>query len=304
MKGITKQKNEEERPMLNWKHKMTCYKPVPVICIFTIILCLCTSCNSVFHGASSESTTAILGAFDKEVVILEEQLSDKQEHKIEGIRFVTGKLKGRKVVIARTGIAKVNAAMTATLLIEHYKPTEVIFTGIAGGINPDVRIGDVVIAEKTAQHDLGVLTTAGFKNEGAKNPINGRINPVFFPADERLLNLAQQAAEKVKLEKIDKRGGGREPKILKGVIITGDVFAATTAARIGFQKRLGADAVEMEGAAVAQICYQRQIPYLVIRGISDNADENALEDVHKFLQIAANNAASLTAETVALLKPK
>ncbi|MHC4498224.1 MAG: 5'-methylthioadenosine/adenosylhomocysteine nucleosidase [Planctomycetota bacterium] len=267
------------------------------ICISAILLC--SSCNSAFLGDSSAPITAILGAFDQEVVMLEEQLADKQEQKIEGIRFVTGRFKGRAVVIARTGIGKVNAAMTTTLLIEHFRPNEVIFTGIAGAINPQLLPGDIVIAEKTAQHDLGTLTPAGLENEGVPNPVNGKQNPVFFPADQRLLKLAQRAAEQMELE--TNRMGERVPRIIKGVVVTGDIFAASTDRRTELRKRLGADATEMEGAAAAQICYQQEVPYIVIRGISDRADERAQEDVYKFLKMAAKNSAGLVAEMVGCL---
>lgn len=274
-------------------------KLVAVICISTVLLC--GSCNSFFIGANSAPITAILGAFDEEVLMLEEQLRSAKDQRIEGIRFVTGKLKDRKVVVALTGMGKVNAAMTTTLLIEHFKPREVIFTGIAGGINPQLSPGDIVIAEKTAQHDLGVVTLEGLENKGAPNPISGKRNPVFFPADQRLLRLAEQAAKQVELEKIKTGEGEKAPKIVKGVVVTGDVFAASTAKCTELRKRLGADAVEMEGAAVAQICYQQRIPHLVVRCISDKADEKALEDVKKFYKIAAKNSARLATKIVELL---
>ena len=273
-------------------------KLVTVVCISVILLC--SSCNSALVKSDSEPITAILGAFGQEVEMLQEQLEDKEVHEIEGIKFVSGRLKDRRVVVAWTGIAKVNAAMTTTLLIEHFRPDEVIFTGIAGGINPQLCVGDIVIAEKTAQHDLGILTPAGLENEGVRNPVNGRQNPVFFLADERLLELAQRAGQKVKFEKIDTDAGERTPRVVKGVIVTGDIFASSTAKCIELRDRLGADAVEMEGAAVAQICYQRDIPCLVIRGISDKANEESIEDVHKFLHLAAKNSATLVAEMVGM----
>ncbi len=272
---------------------------VTIICISAILLCSC--CNRVSVSKHAEPITVILGAFDGEVVMLRDRLAGKHEQNIEGIKFAVGRLNGRKVVISTTGIGKVNAAMTTILAIEHFRPSEIIFTGIAGGINPQLRPGDIVIAEKTAQHDLGMLTPTGLENEGAPNPIDGRQNPVFFLADERLLRLAQRASEKLELEKMKTSTEQRPPRILKGVVVTGDVFLASTARAAQLRERLGADAVEMEGAAVAQICYQHKIPCIVIRGISDMAGENSLENVNKFLEIAASNSASLVAEMVTLL---
>ena len=275
------------------------HNPAALICISAILLY--TSCNSAFHQPAPQTITAILGAFDEEVIPLEEQLQDKHEQTIEGMKFVTGKLKERKVVIAWTGIGKVNAAMTTTLAIEHFRPNEVIFTGIAGALNPQLLHGDIVIAEKIAQHDLGIWTETGLENRGEINPFTGTRNPIFFPADKRLLKLAERAAEKLDLEKIKTDTGERTPRIVKGTVVTGDVFVVSTAKRTDLRNRLNADAVEMEGAAVAQICYQHNIPYLAIRTISDKADEKALRDLEKHQKIAANNSAKLTARIVSLL---
>ncbi len=263
-----------------------------VVCSLIILNC---SCQSLSTPVKSESVTAIIGAFDKEVAILQEKLSDKREQKIEGIMFATGKLNGRNTVVAWTGMGKVNAAMTTTLLIEHFRPSEVIFTGIAGGINRDLRPGDIVIAEKTVQHDLGIFTEKGMQNTGETNPLNEKMNPVFFPADERLLKFAEMAAQKIALENIKTSIGERRPGILKGVVATGDIFVSSSAKCAELRKRLGADAVEMEGAAVAQICYQQEVPCIIIRSISDNADENAQEDMNKFYIMAARNSAALAA---------
>ena len=275
-------------------------KVAEIICI--LVSLLCSSCSSVVRGTKPGPITAVLGAFYKEVVMLEEQLADtQQQQQIEGMRFVTGELKGRRVVIAWTGIGKVNTAMTTTLLIEHFRPNEVIFTGIAGGVNPELFPGDIVIAAETAHHDMGVLTPEGFYNRGVINPLDAWRNPVFLPADERLLKLAEQAAGQLELEVIKTSAGERTPRIVKGVVVTGDVFVASPEKCVELRNKLRADAVEMEGAAVAQICYQRKIPHLVVRSISDKADEQAREDSMLFQEMAAKNSASLIAKMVGLL---
>ncbi|MBW8041365.1 MAG: 5'-methylthioadenosine/adenosylhomocysteine nucleosidase [Planctomycetes bacterium] len=270
-----------------------------IIC--TLAITLCSSCSSVFRGTGSKRTTAILGAFNKEIMMLEEQLADKHEQRIEGMRFVTGKLHGKSVVVAWTGIGKVNAAMTTTLLIEHFSPGEVIFSGIAGGVNPKLYPGDIVIAAETAHHDMGILGADGFYNRGVINPLDGFRNPVFLPADKRLLKLAEQAAEQVELEMIKTTVGERSPRIIKGIVVTGDVFVASPEKGAELHEKLNADAVEMEGAAVAQICYQRQIPHLVVRSISDKADETARVDSMIFQEMAAKNSAALIAKITELL---
>jgi adenosylhomocysteine nucleosidase len=277
-------------------------KILVVVCTSFIILC--SSCSSLFTRTDSKPTVAILGAFNKEIMMLERQLTNKQQQRIEGMKFVTGRLYGRSVVVAWTGIGKVNAAMTTTLLIEHFRPSEVIFSGIAGGVNPQLHPGDIVIAAETAHHDMGILQEEGFYNRGVINPLNGDRNPVYLSADKRLLKLAEKAVDQIELEKIKTTAGERIPQIIKGISVTGDVFVASPAKCKELRKMLNADAVEMEGAAVAQICYQRRIQHLVVRSISDKADESAREDSMMFQEMAAKNSAALIAKIAELLSSK
>ena len=281
------------------KHKRT----GAVLCISAIFLCV--SCSTTSHKENSEPNsgpvTAILGAFEREVTLLEDRLTEPREHQIERIRFVSGKLRDRNVVVVWTGVGKVNAAMTTTLLIEHFKPEHIIFTGIAGAVNPQLRPGDIVIAEKTAHHDMGTVWPEGFFVKGVKNRLDDMENPVFFPADEKLVECAQQAAERIDMRRVETVAGQRNPKIIKGVIVTGDSFIASTEKCAELRKKLQADAVEMEGAAVAQICYQRRIGHLVIRSISDSADEGAVTDKQMFYILAAKNSSDLVAEMIGLL---
>ena len=286
-------------------------KVIPAVCISVILLL--GSCSSpvrfageaaevkVVKEKSSEPVTAVLGAFEQEIILLEDELTDAQEQIIEEIRFVSGKLRGKKVVIAYTGIGKVNAAMTTTLLIEHFKPDKVIFTGIAGAVNRQLQPGDIVIAEKTAHHDMGTVWPEGLFHKGVKNRLSGWENPVFFDGDEQLLKLAERAAQQVELRSIRIISGQRSPKVVKGVVVTGDSFIASAEKCAELRKKLNADAVEMEGAAVAQLCFQRGIGYLVIRSISDNADEGAVLDKQTFYLLAAKNSSSLVIEMLGLL---
>jgi len=247
-----------------------------------------------------EGVTAIIGAFRAEVTLLQDELTDRQEHIIEGIKFAAGKLNGRDVVIVWTGVGKVNAAMTTTLLIEHFKPKEIIFTGIAGGVDPNLQPGDIVIAHKTAHHDMGTIWPEGLFFRGVKNPLTNMRNPVFFRADEKLVKLAERAGKKAAFRKIETVDGPREPRVLTGVVVTGDAFVASEKKCQELRKRLDADAVEMEGAAVAQICHQRNIPHVVIRSLSDNADAGAVVDKQMFYILAAENSSSLVSEMMLL----
>ena len=285
-------------------------KVIPAVYISVILLLGSCSSQVRYTGETaevkavkekiSEPVTAILGAFEQEIILLEDELIGKQEQKIEGIRFVSGQLSGKKVVIAFTGIGKVNAAMTTTLLIEHFKPDKVIFTGIAGAVNQQLQPGDIVIAEKTAHHDMGTIWPEGLFHKGVKNRLNGWENPVFFDSDEQLLKLAELAAKQVEFSSIRIFSGQRNPKVVKGVVVTGDSFIASADKCAELRKKLNADAVEMEGAAVAQLCFQRGIGFLVIRSISDNADEGAVLDKQTFYILAAKNSSSLVIEMLDL----
>jgi adenosylhomocysteine nucleosidase len=243
-----------------------------------------------------EPLTGILGAMPVEIQMLESKLQGERTEKFLGVTFHTGTLNGRKVVLAASGIGKVSAAMTATLLLDHFRPSEVLFTGVAGGINPELAPGDIVIGEKTAQHDYGELTPQGFRPQPA-----GKQIPLLMNAPERLLTLAEAAAKDAALEKVPTTQGERLPRVIRGVIVTGDIFVASPAKNAELRQLFKADAVEMEGAAVAQVCWQQDVPCLVIRCVSDKADATANADFERFVQVAAANSAKLTMSLLKLL---
>jgi adenosylhomocysteine nucleosidase len=193
-------------------------------------------------------------------------------------------------------VGKVNAAMAATLLIDHFRPKELIFSGIAGAINPELKPGDIVIAEKTAQHDLGTLTPEGIQLRGMRNPADWERNPVFLDGEPQLVLLAQESAKRITLDKVRSGAGERTPAVVKGIVVTGDVFVVSPSKKEELRRSMKADAVEMEGAAVAQICRQLAVPCLIIRSISDSADANARQDAAAFLDVAVRNSASLVIE--------
>jgi adenosylhomocysteine nucleosidase len=240
--------------------------------------------------------TAILGAMEKEVNMLREKLTAPETIVIQKRKFVVGMLGKRRVMVVKTGIGKVNSAATAILVLERFNPSEVLVTGISGGLHKELGPGDIIIAEKTAQHDYGDLTANGMQREGTRSPVTGQRNPVLIPGDARLLAVAEAAAKRVKITPFETRNGPRTPAIRKGIVVTGDVFVADPAKSAELHKSLNADAVEMEGAAVAQICHQQDVPCLVIRSISDMADADAVADAASFGHIAAANSAAFVEE--------
>ncbi|HEY3284124.1 MAG TPA: 5'-methylthioadenosine/adenosylhomocysteine nucleosidase [Armatimonadota bacterium] len=250
---------------------------------------------------SSARPVAILGAFAEEVESLRGQVRSPRTTVVQGRRFTEGVLRGRRVVVAQSGIGKVNAAAATALMLERFHPSEVLFTGIAGGVNSELRPGDIVLGARVLQHDYGAATPGGTRTSATTNPVTGRDNPLYFAGEKRLLGAAQAASRRVRFAAEETSVGRRTPRVLSGTIATGDVFVSSSAKVKELREAFQADAVEMEGGAVAQICWQQGVPCLVIRSLSDSADENAHQDLGRFYKTAAANSARLTVEIVAAL---
>ncbi|TLV02161.1 5'-methylthioadenosine/adenosylhomocysteine nucleosidase [Dyadobacter luticola] len=242
---------------------------------------------------AAQDVTGILGAFSPELVLLKKKMENPKDTLISNVRFTKGKLSGRPVVLAETGVGKVNAAITTTIMIEHFKPREIVFSGIAGGIDPALSPGDLVIGTQIGYHDFGALSDDGMKYWATKNPLTGKENPAFFKCDSMLVEKALAVSKKLTFRKVNREEGNIAPAVKKGIIVTGDVFVSSEIATKRLLKDLNADATEMEGAAIAQACYQQHIPFLIIRSLSDKANQKAKADMDTFYEIAAENAALL-----------
>lgn len=270
----------------------------PFLSLLLICLLLCPG------RATSErprSIIGILGAKDIEVSMLRQRIRNKEIHRIFGIEFSTGTLEGRRVVVAATGEGMVNATMTTTLLIDHFGPRQVIFTGIAGGLNPDLKPGDVVIGTMTVQDNLETVSNKGKRMFRIQDSATGKYVPTFFQATSYLLKLANEAAGRITFPKIRTSEGERKPKVVEGIIATGNSFIASEARRRALRRRFKADVVEMEGAAVAQVCYLQNIPCIVIRCLRDDADQLAPSAFKHFITIAAQNPQLIVLEMLKLM---
>ncbi|THU36030.1 5'-methylthioadenosine/adenosylhomocysteine nucleosidase [Niastella caeni] len=266
----------------------------------TIVLLAWICCSFATQAqAKNSNVTGILGAFADEINYLLTQVQQKKETIIQQVHFTEGILQGKKVVIAQTGIGKVNAAITTTLMLEHYKPRAIIFTGIAGGVNPALQPGDLVIGTRVAYHDYGAIVPDSIVRKPTRNPFTLKENPLYFSCDTVLVARARSISHNISLEKIRRANGEQAPQIISGTIVTGDVFVSSNRAAQNLADQLQADATEMEGAAVAQVCWQQKTPFIVIRSMSDNANNNAHTDVAAFYQIAARNSAKFV---MAILK--
>ena len=273
------------------------------LCVLFFLLVL-LSAASVAQVGNAPATTRVIGilsAMTLEIETLGQELTDKTEITVQGIRFTTGRLKDRRVVLTHSGMGKVNAALAAALLVEQFQPTHVLFTGIAGGLNPDLRPGDVVIGAKTAYHDYGEWTLEGFRVGRTVDPFTGKPNPLFFPADASLLAVAEKAALDLKLAPVKTTTGERTPRGRHGGDRDGRCVASP-AKKDALRKEFKADATEMEGAAVAQICWQRHVPCLILRSLSDSAGAKAQDNVLLFEKSAAQNAALLVTSIVGRLE--
>ena len=172
-------------------------------------------------------------------------------------------------------------------------------SGTAGAIDPALRPGDVVIGTSVAQHDAGSQTADGIRLRGLRNAVTGEVDPLIVPAPEPLLSLARRSAKELRLPSIRIDNEDHLPRIVEGVIVTGDVFVSDEVRRETLRSTLGATAVEMEGAAVVQTCRQFGVSCLIVRGITDRADGQAQTSYDRFIAAASEHAARLVTAIIA-----
>lgn len=269
-----------------------------VMRIASIVLLLLVVPSAAF----AQSVVGVLG-ITREIAPIEKRLQDVREVAVRGYVFRVGTLNGRQVVVGRSGAGKVNAAIIATLMIGQFNPSAILFSGTAGAIDPALRQGDVVIGTTVAHHDAGLQTSEGIRPRGMRNAVTGDLDPILLPAPESLLSVARRSARTPRLQSIRTPDGeDRSPRIVEGVIVTGDAFLADNARRIALRNAFSATAVEMEGAAVVQTCRQFAVPCLIIRSITDRADGEAAANYEQFLVAASENAAAVTAAVIAGFK--
>lgn len=247
------------------------------------------SCFWILSYSIQAQRIAIMGALDQEIAILLDSMKSFKKVNRGGIDFYTGKLKGKKVVILKAGVGKVNAAYSTAILAENFDPKAVIFTGVAGGLHPAALPGDIVIGEKLVQFDFGQVDSAGFTVSPFRKLTGGRHNDLFIDSDTDLLVKSARAVHETKFVPIS----GREPRVFTGVIATGDVFVSSDEKARWLYEEFEALATEMEGAAVAHICRTLGIPFVIIRSCSDNANNHARVNFNQFVGPASVNSARL-----------
>ena len=233
----------------------------------------------------------IMGALHEEINGVIQLLENKTEHNIGKRVYYTGTINKQDVVVVYSRIGKVAAAATVSTLILQFNITELIFTGVAGGIAKDLKIGDIVLGTELVQHDMDASPLF----PQFEIPLIGKSH---FNGDEDLLKKGQSSIEHlldnaylhqvISTEDLD-QFNIHHPKLHLGLIASGDVFFRDSAQKDNLLTHLPATkCVEMEGAAVAQVCYEFEIPFIVIRTISDEADQHSTIDFMKFTEKISN----------------
>ena len=226
----------------------------------------------------------IIGAMQVEVETLVEKLENTASRHVAGSTYYEGKLEGLEVVVVQCGVGKVNAAMCAQTLCNLYEVTHIVNTGVAGSLKAELDIGDLVISRDAMYHDFEV-TALGYPH--GKVP---GMDVVAFPADEKLMTLAFAAAESVN------PGHTR-----MGRVASGDQFICGKEQKNLIVANTGASCTEMEGAAIAHTAYRNDVPFVILRAISDKADDSAEMDYPTFEAIAARRCAAVTTALAKML---
>lgn len=214
----------------------------------------------------------IVGAMEEEIISLKNEVENFSVENIADIDFFIGNLFGKKIVLTKCGIGKVNAALCTTILINKFNVSKIVFIGVAGAVNKELKVGNIVISQDLIEHDFD---TTIFGEEFGQIP---RMKEWRFRADKNLIDLASCVCNKNNLN------------FVIGRILSGDQFINSSEKVEWFRKQFAGDAVEMEGAALAHVCCLFNIPFVVIRSISDNADNSSHVDFKEFCLLAAENS--------------
>ena len=250
--------------------------------VFKIAICMMLCLFSTLPVMAAETSQmeikiGIIGAMKPEVEILKENMLVTRKEAKAGMEFFEGSVDTMNVVVVQCGIGKVNAAICAQILKDDFNVTHIINTGVAGSLNENLNIGDIVVSIDAVQHDFTV-EAVGFKK--GEIPYTGQ---VAFAADEGLRQKAVHAVS-IALPQV---------RAIEGRVCSGDQFISSHEAKDRIVAEFNGDCAEMEGAAIAQVCYLNKIPFVILRAISDKADESSSMSFEEFANLAAKNSASL-----------
>lgn len=226
------------------------------------------------------NTLGIIAAMQEEMNEIKKIMNNVQEKTIYELKFYEGTINNKNIVLVESGVGKVNAARTTQVLIDNYKIDAVINVGSAGSANQELQIGDIVIGKTLVQHDFDI--TAFGHPKGYISNVGERIK-----SDENLIKSMEQTIENLQ---------NKEFKIKIGTIASGDIFCTETKMKEKIRDKFNADAIEMEGAAIAQVCKLDNMPILVIRSISDSPNGNNNITFDQYLETASKRCAEILSQ--------
>lgn len=237
----------------------------------------------------------LISAIPQELAHFGAELEIESTQDIGGIPFRRGRLDGLPLVAAEAGLGKVNAAVVSTLLLSEFGCRGLVFSGVAGGLDPELAVGDVVLGRRLVCHDYGRLSARRIVTYQPGNmPLPGCSETHGYDLPEGLMVRLRDALAGFELPEVAaEEGGTRKPRLIEGTILTGDTFLSCAETRVELAERFGGQAVEMEGAAVAQVAERFEKPAVVIRALSDLAGEESHLDFGRFLEDAAGSAARI-----------
>ena len=242
----------------------------------------------------ASALTLILSAMPSEIRLIQAEIKRPRSGRLACFPYVSGVLRGRRVVTAVTGVGVTNAAMVTALFIEKFRPAEVLVSGTGSRFNPRIRTGDTVISIRTIHHAAGSLTDAGMVYRKVRGPLPGQMTPWFYRPDPRLLKLARAAVGGYTPDPVTANGETYLPRVLTGVVTASDLFGVSDAKIADMKKKLNPDIMEMESAAIAQVCAQLDVPHIVFRAGSNRTQSNPGNDYRLLGQKAAWAAARWT----------
>ena len=236
-------------------------------------------------------TIVILGAVPQEITLFTEAMGNPPKSELWGIPYYRGKIAGKSVVVAITGIGKTFTGMTTTLFISEFKPRLVLMSGTGARINPALRTGDVIVATETHEHDYGSLTRTGMVYRPLNGPVNGNEVENAFSPPKALLDVANKAIASYHGREVTANGSTYHVNAREGVVSSSDLFGVTQDRIELLRTKFHTDIMEMESAPLGLVCQTLGVPYLVVRAGSNVAQEAPNDDYLRLGPIAAREAA-------------
>jgi 5'-methylthioadenosine/S-adenosylhomocysteine nucleosidase len=252
-------------------------------------------------AAGRRNLTLVLGALPQETELVEAALRGRRRGKVGPFPYVEGRIGGRRTIVAVTGIGKTCATMVTALFASHFRPRELLMTGTASRINPEIRNGDVIVGEVTCNHDFGsLLAESVMEYFGAEGPL-GDSMAIVFPGAPSLLAAARRAIRTHVPETAAQHTPSYLPRVRLGRITSGDQFGITDERIADIRRQLRPDLMEMESGSVAQVCWYLGVPFLCIRSGSNRTQNSPDNDYRKLSPFASRQAALFTVSLVAEL---